>query len=77
MTEQEVRTVARQSVMETLQLMGLDTTNPAELQRDFQFIRSWRQSTEAVKRQGLVTVTIIILTGLAGLVALWVRGGIR
>ena len=73
MTEDEVqriaKTAAKEAVHETLTLIGLDMSIPADLQRDFQFIRSWRQSSEAVKRQGLLAAVTVLVGGFLGL--LW------
>lgn len=74
MTEEEARTVAREAVHETLQLIGLDVNNPADLQRDFQFMRSWRLSTETVKRQGLISAVTVIVAGILGLIWIAIKG---
>lgn len=70
----DVRAVVKASVEETLLTLGLDTGEPLEVQRDFQHLRSWRQSTDTVKRQGLIAATGIIVTGLLGLVWVAVKG---
>lgn len=48
--------------------MGLDVDEIGQVQRDLQFLRSWRQSTETVKRQSLITATIIVITAIIGLI---------
>ena len=75
MTDEEARKVAREAVRETLQLIGLDVSNPGDLQRDFQFIRSWRVSSEAVKRQSIMTAIGIITAGVCGLIYMAFKGG--
>lgn len=77
-TEEEAhriaRTAAKEAVHETLQLIGLDINNPADLQRDFQFMRSWRLSSEAVKRQGLLAIVSTLVIGLLGLIYMAFKG---
>lgn len=75
MTDEEIHRIAKVTVHEVLQMAGFDISNPQELQRDLQFIRAWRQSSEAVKRQGLLAVVTIILGGILGLIWLAVKGG--
>ncbi len=68
MTEDDARAIARATVREMLITLGADPDEPTELQRDFAFVRTWRLSTEAVKRQGLLTAAGIIVTGVLGLI---------
>lgn len=72
MSEDDVRVIAaaaaREAVHETLKTLGVDPGTPFEMQRDFQHLRSWRQSVEAVKRQGFITVCIVLVTGVLGLI---------
>lgn len=73
MPETDAETI-RQTVRETLLALGLDAEDPTELQRDMAFLRSWRGASEAVKRQGLVTATIVLVTGFFGLLWAFFRG---
>lgn len=79
MTENEVRKVVKEAVQETLSRLGFDTDDPFEAQRDMQFVRSWRQSTETMKRQGLVTAIGVLTVGFLGAVGMvvrnWITGG--
>lgn len=46
--------------------LGVDTQDPIAMQKDFAHLRSWRESTDLVKRKGLtVAVTILVTGGLA------------
>ena len=78
MTPDEVRVVARaaakEAVHETLQLLGMDPDDPTEAQRDQNFLRSWRLSTDAVKRQSMTTIIIVVVSGILGLIWLAVKG---
>lgn len=69
MTEDDARAIARATVREMLITLGADPDEPTELQKDFAFVRTWRLSTEAVRRHGLITAVGVIVAG--GLGLLW------
>lgn len=73
-TEADIRKIVADTVKETLTKLGVDTENPLEYQKDQAFVRSWRNSSEAVKRQGIITAIGIITTGLVGLVWMALKG---
>lgn len=79
MTEDEAKSIAKaaatEAVHEAFQRLGVDIDDWTEVQRDMAFIRSWRESSEAVKRQGLLTAIGILVAGVLGLVWLALRGG--
>lgn len=75
MNEEEIRRIVAQSVTETLMRLGIEADDPLEAQKDFQHLRSWRTSTEAIKRQSFVTATVVIVTGALGLLWLAIKGG--
>lgn len=74
MTETEIKTIVKEAVKETLLGLGVDADDPTEVQKDWAFLRNWRESTEAVKRQGLIAVVVTALVGLAGLVWMAMKG---
>lgn len=63
MSREELKEVVREAVHETLVTMGVDPKNPVEMQRDFQHLREWRQTTSTLKRHGLTTLIGIFLAG--------------
>lgn len=67
-TEAEVRKLVADTVAETLLRLGVDTTDPVELQKDMAHLREWRQSVQTVKRQSLITAIGILTVGLLGLI---------
>ena len=74
----EIEQIAAKAVRETLLAMGLNTADPdslIELQKDFAYVRAWRESVDAVKQKGLLVAISIIVTGAAGAVWMAVRGG--
>lgn len=73
MTKDDIDDIVSKAVKETLTSMGFQADNPIEAQRDMQFLRAWRSSTEAVKRQSIATTIAVITAGLLGLVWLALR----
>lgn len=74
MTEAEIKRVAgeaaKASVEEMFLRFGIEANNPDDikaLQKDFAHLRGWRESTETIKRQGIVTIVIVLTTGALGL----------
>jgi len=75
MTEEEIRdiarTAAREAVHEVMISLGADVSNPAakiEMQKDFQSLREWRQSMQAVRRHGMLTAVGFIVVGVLGII---------
>lgn len=68
------RTTTREAVHETLIALGIDPDDHQATQRDMAFLRSWRESTETVKRQGIVTATGVIVVAFLGLLYWIVKG---
>lgn len=80
MTNDEIRdmarTVAREVVHEMMLTMGVDASKPAgliEMQKDFQSLREWRNSMDAIRRHGLLTAIGVIVVGILGLI--WMSFG--
>lgn len=68
--EELIREQSREGVMQALTLMGVDTKNPLEMQRDFQHLREWRTTSESIKSKGLLTIVGILVAG--GGAAFWI-----
>jgi len=66
----DMRVIVKEAVQETLVQMGLDTSNPIDMQRDFQHLRDWRIAQEALRQKGAFVMVSIIVTGVASL--LWI-----
>lgn len=69
MTQQELKELVSEAVTETLTKLGVDVTNPVEMQRDFQHLREWRNTTSSLKRHGLITLIGIFVAG--AVAAMW------
>jgi uncharacterized membrane protein len=64
LTVDELRQLSKDTVMETLGALGVDTKNPLEVQRDFQFIRDWRKAVDAVRGKAVLTAVVVLVTGI-------------
>lgn len=74
MNQEDVRAIAqaaaREAVREMLLTLGIDASNPEaiiEAQKDFRAIRTWRQSSEAVQRQGILIAVGVLVVGFLGM----------
>lgn len=68
------REAAAEAVEDVLAKLGINTKNWEEVQADFRHLRSWRQSTETIKRQGIIVATSTFIIGLLGLLWAALRG---
>ena len=48
--------------------LGVDTTDPLSMQKDFAHLRAWRESTELVRRKSLTVAVSVIVTGILALI---------
>lgn len=69
-TDGQLRKVVRDTVHETLTAMGVDVSNPLEMQRDLQHLREVRVAKAVLKRHTLKVAIGVVVT--ATLAALWV-----
>lgn len=69
MTEEELTEHTQKIIHSTLTALGLDISEPIELQHDFRALRDWRHSIESIKSKALITSIGIIVVGIAA--ALW------
>lgn len=67
----------RESVRQTLVQLGMDQQNPLEMQRDFQHLRSWRKTNEAIRDKGLLALLGLFITGVVSLLLVGVRDYFR
>lgn len=69
LTEAEIEQIVRRTVRQTLTELGVEASDPVRMQRDFQWLRDWRETSESVRRKGLLTIIGILVAGTLG--ALW------
>lgn len=70
---EELRQIISESVKQTLIQIGIDSSSPLELQRDFQHLRQWRESTESIKHKGFLTAVVIFVTGSISLLLMGIK----
>jgi SpoVK/Ycf46/Vps4 family AAA+-type ATPase len=73
MSRAELNSVVAEAVKQTLIQLGVDTSDPLAMQRDFQHLRQWRESGEDLKRKGTIALLGIFLSGLASLILLGIK----
>ena len=69
MREPEVRALVQETVRETLTALGVDQSNPLEVQRDLLWLRDLRQASASARAKAGAAVIGILLTAAA--VAVW------
>jgi len=69
LTRAELKSLLEEAVQDAFTKMGMDVTDPIEMQRDFQHLREWRVAAAAVRKKGLLTLVGIIVAGSAA--AFW------
>jgi hypothetical protein len=70
---EEIRTKVDEGVSDALTRVGIDMSDPIEVQKDMSFLSDWRKTTKAVKRKGAITAAGILVTGILGAVWLGVK----
>ena len=73
LSHSELNEVVAEAVKQTLMQLGVDTSDPFAMQRDFQHLRQWRESGEDLKRKGTVALLGIFLSGLVSLLIIGLR----
>ena len=72
--EEVAELTAEKTVMQVFIKLGVDITDPIEMQRDFSHLRKHRQSTEAITMKMWLTAAGVVVTGILAAVWLAVRG---
>lgn len=73
LSEDQLKDLMKQAVNETLTSIGIETTDPLEMQRDFQHLRDWRMAVDAVQGKSIMTLIGVLVAGAAGLAWLGLR----
>lgn len=66
--KQVAECVSKNIARELMTQLGVDASNPMEMQKDFQHLRAWRLSMESVRSKSILTIVSIAVTGLAALI---------
>jgi hypothetical protein len=75
LTEAQLRELIAETVRATLTSIGVEVEDPIIMQKDFAHLRSWRESTEEIKRKSFIALVTIIVAGIAGAVWASLKGG--
>ncbi len=74
-TNSEVRDIAEQvakaTVKEFFLALGVNADDPdavIAVQKDFAYLRAWREASDTVKRKGIGAAVTIVVTGMLGLI---------
>ena len=76
-TLDDLRTVTREAVEQTLTTLGVDCKNPLSMQQDFAHLREWRLAMESVRRKGLLVITGLLVSGLVAAVLVGIKEQVR
>ena len=63
LTREELQNLVRQSVHETLTSLGIDSDDPMEMQRDFKWLREFRQSAGSLKQKSVWAIIFTLISG--------------
>jgi hypothetical protein len=72
-SREELKTVVRDTVKETLSSLGVDTTDPLAMQADFHALREFRTSMGAVRKKALTAAVGIVMSGVIAAIVLGVK----
>ncbi len=57
-----LRSVVEETIMELFIRLGIATTEPIEMQKDFMYLRSLREASQAMKKKTFLTITGVVVT---------------
>lgn len=77
LTAADIKVLVAEAVKQTLIQIGIDHSNPIEMQQDFQHLRAWRKSGQELKTKGMLALLGIFLTGFGGLLLLGLKEWFR
>lgn len=73
LTKEQLRELMHETVIDTLTKIGLQADNPIETQKDFQHLRDFRTTTEAVKRKSILMLVGLLFSGIGAAIWLGVK----
>lgn len=73
LSEQELEDLIERAISRAFTKFGIDTDHPLEVQRDLQFVRDWRTTTESLKGKTIVVAIGIVVAGAMGVFWLGLR----
>jgi len=70
LTKDELKEIVKDTVHETLTGVGIESSDPIEMQKDFNHLREWRLVVNDVRKKSILTVCGLLLTGV--LAFIWI-----
>ncbi len=70
-----VRVTVKETLNELFMELGVDVKDPTEVQKDFAFVRNWRESSQALKQHGILTAIGVVVVGALALIWNSLKGG--
>lgn len=74
LSQEDLAKLVRDSVHQTLIQLGIDNSNPLEMQRDFQHLRQWRKAGEDLRSKSIWFLASTVLAGAVTLLILGFKG---
>lgn len=74
LSREELRELMHDAVVEAMSTLGIDARNPMDVQRDMQFLRELRETSERVKQRTIFVLVGILVTGIAAATWLGLKG---
>jgi hypothetical protein len=66
----EMKSLMEEAVNNAFTKMGMDVSDPIEMQRDFQHLRDWRIAVKSAQSKGFLTIIGLLTAGVVA--ALWI-----
>lgn len=73
----QIQDVVRTAVEQTLITMGMDASDPLQLQADMAFIRELRETSEKVKSRGLFVLVGLLVTAFCSAIWLGIKAALN
>lgn len=73
LTESQLRTLIEQTIVQTLTTIGVDSSDPYKMQKDFIHLREMRESGEAMKKKTQLTLLGIFIAGAISAIVVGVK----
>lgn len=69
----QMEEIAKRAVKAAFRDIGISDEEAFEMRRDFEFLRQWRETCEAVRTKGFATSVGLTITGVVALIVLGIR----
>lgn len=73
LTHKQLKEIISESVEEVFTRLGIDSSDPLSMQRDFQHLRDWRLSVEAIKKKGFITLISFIAASVCAMIWIGIK----